>query len=269
MHHPDLSIVRQCELLGLSRSSWYYQEQSKESITGEEARLMKLIDKLYTQYPFYGSRRIREALRQELGYPINRKLVQRLMRVMGIQGLSPGPQTSKSHPEHKKYPYLLRDYKITKPNQVWSTDITFVPMPSGFMYLVAIIDWYSRYVLSWELSNTADTTFCLSALDQALEQGKPEIFNTDQGVQFTSHLFTTRLLNSDIKISMDGRGRALDNIFVERLWRTVKYEHVYLHNHNTVPELRKGLKNYFKFYNTERFHQSLDYLKPIEVHHGK
>ena len=186
------------------------------------------------------------------------------MRIMGIRGIAPGPDTSRPHPEHKIYPYLLRDVAISAVNQVWSTDITYIRMAKGFMYLVAVIDWYSRYVLSWRLSNTLDTAFCVDALEQALRCGSPDIFNTDQGVQFTSQAFTEVLLNKSIKISMDGRGRALDNVFVERLWRTVKYEHIYLHDYQSVMELKRGLKNYFEFYNQQRLHQSLAYATPAE-----
>jgi len=225
---------------------------------------MRLIDEEYTRHPFYGSRRIRQFLQQELQQPINRKCVQRLMRTMGIQGIAPGPNTSKPHPQHKIYPYLLRGLSINRPNQVWSTDITFIPMLNGFMYLVAIIDWYSRFVLSWQLSNTMDTTFCLQALDGALTINTPEIFNTDQGSQFTSHDFTDRLLANSIQISMDGRGRALDNIFVERLWRTVKYELIYLNEYQTVAQLHAALEQYFLFYNTQRFHQALNYQTPAK-----
>jgi putative transposase len=228
---------------------------------------MRLIDEEYTRHPFYGSRRIRVYLQEALGRAVNRKRVQRLMRVMGIQGVAPGPQASKAHPQYKVYPYLLRDVSIQRPNQVWSTDITFIPMVGGYMYLVAILDGYSRYVLSWGLSNTMDTEFCLEALEKALEVGKPEIFNSDQGSQFTSLAFTDRLEAESIQISMDGRGRALDNIFVERLWRTVKYEHIYMHDYGTVPELREGLEGYFTFYNTRRYHQALDYHTPQQWHY--
>lgn len=227
---------------------------------------MRLIDEEYTRHPFYGSRRIRPFLQQQLQQPINRKRVQRLMRTMGIQGIAPGPNTSKSHPQHKIYPYLLRGLSIARANQVWSTDITFIPMCNGFMYLVAVIDWYSRFVLSWQLSNTMDTTFCLQALEEALKISSPEIFNTDQGSQFTSNDFTGRLLDNNIKISMDGRGRALDNVFVERLWRSVKYELIYLNEYQTVPQLRTALDHYFVFYNTQRFHQALDYQTPARYY---
>ena len=231
-----------------------------------DMQMMRLIDEIYTRCPFYGSRRIAAQLTRDNGEPYNRKRIQRLMRIMGIRGVAPGPDTSKPHPENKIYPYLLRDFEIDKVNQVWSTDITYIPMTKGFMYLVAVIDWHSRYVLSWELSNTMDTTFCIDALEKALDLSTPTIFNTDQGAQFTSNAFTQVLLDKGIKISMDGRGRALDNIFVERLWRTVKYENIYMNEYKTVPELRSGLKRYFKFYNQERLHQSLDYKTPSEVH---
>jgi putative transposase len=227
---------------------------------------MRLIDVIYTRCPFYGSRRIAAQLRREYSLPCNRKRIQRLMRIMGIRGIAPGPDTSRPHPEHKIYPYLLRDVAIEKVNQVWSTDITYIPMAKGFMYLVAVIDWHSRYVLSWALSNTLETLFCIEALEQALRLNTPKIFNTDQGVQFTSQAFTQTLLAMKIEISMDGRGRALDNIFVERLWRTVKYENVYMNDYQTVPELRRGLERYFEFYNQERLHQSLDYQTPAEVY---
>lgn len=227
---------------------------------------MRLIDEIYTRCPFYGSRRIAAQLTRDRGDPWNRKRIQRLMRIMGIRGVAPGPDTSQPHPENKVYPYLLRGLLIDKVNQVWSTDITYIPMTKGFMYLVAVIDWHSRYVLSWELSNTMDTAFCIDALEKALDMSTPAIFNTDQGAQFTSLSFTKVLLDKKIKISMDGRGRALDNIFVERLWRTVKYENIYMNEYQTVPELRSGLKRYFEFYNQERLHQSLGYKTPSEVH---
>ncbi len=261
--HPDISVIRQCELVGLNRSSLYYQPASaSDGGTELDMQIMRLIDEEYTRHPFYGSRRICVFLNHIMGQLINRKRVQRLMRIMGIQGVAPGPSTSQSHPEHKIYPYLLRNLVINRPNQVWSTDITFIPMAGGYMYLVAIIDWYSRYVLSWRLSNTMDTGFCIDALEQALAIATPDIFNTDQGSQFTSTAFTTKLLEKNIRISMDGRGRALDNIFVERLWRTVKYENIYMHDYATVEELKKGLTDYFLFYNTERYHQSLNYETP-------
>lgn len=249
--------------MGLHRSGVYYQAKPEAE---ENLWLMKEIDQIYTKSPFYGTRRITANLNKIHGGQWNRKRIQRLMQEMGIQGIAPGPNTSKPSPENKIYPYLLRDLVIERPEQVWSTDVTFIPMAKGFMYLVAIIDWYSRYVLSWQLSNTQDTLFCLDALEMALNQGQPEIFNSDQGCQFTSKSFTSRLLESNIKISMDGRGRALDNIFVERLWRSVKYENIYLNDYQSVKELNLGLNQYFEFYNQERLHQSLDYKTPFEVH---
>ena len=261
--NKTMSIRRQCELLGLNRSTLYYQP---EPISDEDVELMDRIDKIYTDCPFYGSRRITAQLNREQTQHWNRKRIQRLMRIMGIRGVAPGIDTSKPHPEHKIYPYLLRDVSINRVNQVWSTDITYIPMAKGFMSLVAVIDWHSRYVLSWVLSNTMDTSFCTDALEQALEVNTPEIFNTDQGAQFTSQAFTKILLDKVINISMDGRGRALDNIFVERLWRTVKYENIYMNDYQTVPELHRGLKRYFEFYNQKRLHQSLDYQTPAEVY---
>ena len=261
--HENLSVRRQCELLGVSRSGIYYVEKPMVS---DDLEVMNRIDVIYTRTPFYGSRKIAKELSLELESPVNRKKVQRLMREMSIHGIAPGPNTSKPHPEHKIYPYLLRNYAIERSNQVWSTDITYIPMSRGYMYLVAIIDWFSRYVLSWELSNTQDIEFCLKALNAAVSQATPKIFNSDQGSQFTSEKFTGVLKDKGIKISMDGRGRALDNIFVERLWRTVKYENVYLNDYQSVSDLRRGLKDYFDFYNQKRLHQSLSYLTPAQVH---
>ena len=200
------------------------------------------------------------------GYAVNRKRVQRLMRLMGLEGVAPGPQTSQPHPTHAIYPYLLRDLVIDRPNQVWCTDVTYLPMPRGFMFLVAILDWYSRYVLAWMVSNTQDTAFCLDALEQAFTHGCPEIFNSDQGCQFTNIAFTSRLLAAGVRISMDGRGRVFDNIFIERLWRTVKYEDIYLHDYWNGNDLEQGLTTYFQFYNTERPHQALGYRTPEYVH---
>jgi putative transposase len=262
-NHPDLSIRRQCELIGLNRASYYYQpaQESELNLT-----LMRLIDEQYLKTPFYGWPRMTIYL-QQLGYQINSKRVRRLMQLMGLQAIYPKPKAKNQvRQDHKVYPYLLRDLEIVRPNQVWSADITYIPMPQGFMYLTAVIDWYSRYVLAWQLSNTLDGHFCLVALEQALALGKPDIFNTDQGVQFTAQAFTERVEQAGIQVSMDGRGRALDNIFIERLWRTLKYEHIYLFNHETVPALLAGLRHYFSFYNKERFHQSLDYLTPTQVH---
>jgi putative transposase len=262
--HPQLSVRRQCELIGLNRSSFYYQP------VGESAynlMLMRLIDEQYLRAPVYGWPRITAWLRRQ-GHAVNPKRVRRLMRLMGLQAIYPKPRTSIPAPGHKHYPYLLRGLKITHPVQVWSADITYVPLRHGFLYLVAVIDWFSRYVLAWQLSNTLDGLFCQVALRQALQQGQPEIFNTDQGAQFTAAEFTDILETADIRISMDGRGRALDNVFVERLWRTVKYEHLYLMDYDAVPDLETGLDGYFHFYNHERLHQSLDYCTPAEVHFG-
>jgi putative transposase len=231
-----------------------------------ELNLLKLLDEEYTRHPFYGSRRMKVFL-ANCGYTINRKRIQRLMQQLGLVGMAPGPNTSKPHPQHKTYPYLLRGVDIIRPNQVWSTDITYIRLPRGFVYLVAIIDWYSRKVLAWRLSNTMDAGFCVDCLEQAIKNyGSPEMFNSDQGSQFTSDDFTGVLIRNGITISMDGRGRALDNIFVERLWRTVKYEEVYLKQHNSVQSLLIGLTQYFQFYNEARWHQSLDYQTPDVVY---
>jgi len=229
---------------------------------------MRKIDRQYTKTPFYGSRKITEWLRRKEGYDVNRKRVQRLMRLMGIEAIYQKPHTSASNKEHKIYPYLLKNFPIVRPNQVWATDITYLALQGGFVYLVAILDWFSRYVLSWQLSNSLDRAFCLEALDAALAQGKPDIFNTDQGCQFTSIDFTERLKKAEVRISMDGRGRCFDNIFTERLWRTVKYEDIYINDYEDVPATYEGLNKYWEFYNTERMHQSLNYLTPQEVHFG-
>lgn len=263
--HSQISLRRQCQLIGLSRSTLYYQPAQESQ---ENLELMRLIDEQYTQTPFYGSRRMSAWLSKK-GYPVNRKRIQRLMRKMGIEAIYPKPRTTVAGKEHKIYPYLLDGLSIIEPNQVWSTDITYIPMARGFMYLVAVIDWFSRYVISWRLSNTLSTSFCLEALEEALLLGRPSIFNTDQGSQFTSLEFTERLKKAEIEISMDGRGRCLDNVFIERLWRSVKYEDVYLKNYETVPELSAGLYRYFRFYNEERPHQSLGYETPFEIHYGQ
>lgn len=260
-NHPQISIVRQCELLTLSRSGYYYQPVG---VSEETQQLMRLIDTEYTRHPFYGYRKITHWLR-DIGYWVNKKRVQRLMQTMGLAAIVPKPNLSKPHPAHPIYPYLLRNVAIERVNQVWSADITYIPLQQGWMYLVAIIDWFSRYVLSWEVSNTLETDFCLVALEQALKQGTPQIFNTDQGSQFTSDLFTGRLHQAEIAISMDGRGRALDNIFVERLWRTVKYEEVYPNDYASLLVGRQRLNDYFLFYNQERYHQALDYQTPAAV----
>lgn len=260
--HQQLSLRRQCQLLGLARSSFYYEPQP-ESET--DLLLMRWLDEQYTRTPFYGIRRMTAKLRQQ-GQVVNHKRVQRLLRLMGLEAIYPKPKLSQAAPGHRIYPYLLRGVKIERVNQVWSSDITYVRLVGGFVYLVAIIDWFSRYVLAWEISVTLDSTFCVSALERALERGQPEVFNTDQGAQFTSLAFSERLLERQIRISMDGRGRALDNIFVERLWRTVKYEDIYLNDYTNVPEVNGGLGRYFRFYNGERLHQSLNYRTPAAVH---
>ena len=257
-----LSISQQCELVGLSRSSYYY-EPATESVAN--LALMAMIDREYTAHPFRGSRGMTAWLQRE-GHGVNRKRVQRLMRLMGLEAVYPKPRLSVGGAGHKVYPYLLRNVAIERADQVWSTDITYIPMPNGFMYLTAVIDWYSRYVLSWKLSNTLDVAFCLEALEEALSQGCPEVFNTDQGVQYTSAAFTGRLEAAGVRVSMDGRGRCLDNVFVERLWRTVKYEYVYLWRPDTVPTLMSGLRTYFGYYNGERTHQSLEDRTPAEAY---
>jgi putative transposase len=233
--------------------------------TPENLRLMRRIDEQYTAHPFYGSRKMTHWLVQQ-GEAINRKRVQRLMRLMGLEAIYPKPHLSLAGRGHRVFPYLLRNVRIERVNQVWSSDITYIPLLAGFMYLAAIIDWYSRYVLAWRLSNTLDGSFCLEMLEEALHCGKPEVFNTDQGTQFTAEAWTSRLQAAGVAVSMDGRGRCLDNVFVERLWRTVKYEDVYLRGYETVPQLERGLRSYFGFYNGERLHQSLDYRTPACVY---
>jgi putative transposase len=252
--HPQLSVRRQCELLGLSRASLYYEPVPE---TADNLRLMRLIDEEYTAHPFLGSRRMTHWLIEQ-GEAVNRKRVRRLMRLMGLEAIHPRPKLSAAGRGHRIYPYLLRDVSIERPDQVWSTDITYVPLARGFMYLAAIIDWYSRYVLTWRLSNTLDGSFCLAMLEEALSRGKPEVFNTDQGGQFTARAWTGRLETAGVAVSMDGRGRCLDNVFVERLWRSVKYEDIYIRRYEAVPQLQQGLGRYFPYYNEERFHQSLD-----------
>jgi len=262
--HPGISIQRQCELLDLARSSFYYAPARESQ---ENLLLMRLIDEQYTRRPFYGIPRMTAWLKQQ-GRDVNHKRVERLMRLMGIQAIYPKPQLSKSNPRHRVYPYLLRGVKITRVNQVWSTDITYVRMRQGFLYLVAILDWFSRYVVSWQLSNSLETSFCLAALDEALAKGQPEVFNSDQGSQFTSREFTGRLAEAGIQISMDGRGRAFDNIFIERLWRSVKYEEIFLKDYEVVTDAEQGLASYFDFYNDERLHQSLQYQTPASIYGG-
>jgi putative transposase len=261
--HSFLSIRRQCELIGLNRATYYWQPASETALN---LQLMRLIDQEYTRAPFYGYRKMTIRLNQQHGYAVNHKRVARLMRKMGLQAIYPGPRTSILNREHTKYPYLLHGLEINRPCQVWASDITYVPMPQGFMYLVAIMDWYSRFVLAWQLSISLESAFCVDALHASLQQGKPEIFNSDQGSQFTAKDFTNTLQTAEVRISMDGRGRFFDNIFVERLWRTVKYEDIYIKEYSTVPALVAGLEDYFQLYNYERPHQSLDYRTPADVH---
>ena len=257
----EISISHQAELIGISRSSIYYDPVADEY----DLLLKRLIDEQYTLMPFFGSRRIKVSLGRS-GHRINRKHVQRLMREMGLEAIYPKPHLSQAHPEHKIYPYLLRDVTIDRKDQVWAADITYIPLSRGFMYLVAIMDWWSRYVLAWKMSTSLDTSFCLEALEMALQFGKPEIFNTDQGSQFTSSAFTGNLQDNGILISMDGRGRCMDNIFIERLWRTVKYENVYLMHYGTVSEGTQGIDSYFGLYNNQRPHQALKDQTPAEVY---
>ena len=258
-----LSKTRRCELLDVARSSAYYRPQS---CSEAELVLMRLLDEVHLRWPFYGSRRIRDAL-EDQGHTVNRKRVQRLMRQMGLTALYPRRRTSQPGKGHKIYPYLLRDLPIEEANQVWATDICYIPMAKGFMYLVAVMDWHSRRVLSWRVSNTMDTDFCIEALEEALARfAAPDIFNTDQGAQFTSEAFTAVLRAHDIAISMDGKGRWVDNVFIERLWRSVKYEDVYLRAYETPRELRAGLGRYFEFYNARRRHSALDRRTPDAVY---
>jgi putative transposase len=252
-------------LLGVNRSGLYYEPvgESEESLV-----LMRLLDEQYTRTPFYGSRRMTQWLATE-GYEVNRKRVSRLMALMGIEAVYPKPKLSQPGEGHRIYPYLLRGTKVERVNQVWSTDITYIRMAQGFVYLVAVMDWYSRFVLSWSLSLTMEVDFCIEALKRALRRGRPDIFNSDQGSQFTSEQFTGALEAKDIAISMDGRGRCMDNIFVERLWRSLKYEEVYLKDYASVTEARAGIQRYFQFYNHERLHQSLDYRTPAAIYRGQ
>jgi len=266
--HSVLSINRQCQLLSLCRSSYYYREHRNELSVEFDYCLVRRIDQLYLDRPFYGSRRMTATLKSE-GHEVNRKRIQRLMREMGVRALYPRKKLSFGNPEHRIYPYLLRGLKIQRVNHVWSTDITYIPMRKGFLYLVAIMDWYSRYVLSWELSQTLEKYFCISALERAFYLGQPEIFNSDQGVQFTSPSFLQPLQDRGIAISMDGRGRAFDNIFIERLWRSVKQEEVYLKDYQSMIEAEEELTRYFEFYNKDRLHQSLGYRSPLEIFRGR
>jgi putative transposase len=259
---PVLSITRQCALMGVPRSTVYYEPVG---VSAAELELMRRLDEQYTRTPFYGSRRMTAWLRTH-GYTVNRKRVSRLLALMGLEALLARRQLSKPAPGHRIYPYLLRGVLIERVDQVWSTDITYIRLRRGFAYLVAVIDWYSRYVLAWELAPTLDTAYCVSTLEAALCQGQPEIFNTDQGAQFTSAAFTGRLEAAGVQISMDGRGRALDNVFVERLWRSVKYEEVYLKDYTGFTDATRNLGGYFRFYNGERLHQALGYRTPAAVY---
>ena len=263
--HRNLSIVRQCQLLGVSRSGLYYRAKGASQ---QDLSLMRELDRQYLETPFYGSRRMKACLERR-GKPVSRKRVQRLMRVMGLRAIYRRPRTSQPAPEQRVYPYLLRDARVTRSNQVWAADITYLPMARGFLYLVAIMDWHSRYVVAWRLSNTLEAGFCAEALGDALNQATPDVFNTDQGSQFTSRQFTQVLEGRGVKISMDGKGRYADNIFVERLWRTVKYEEVYLKAYGNATEARRELGEYFQFYNNRRPHQSLGYRTPAEVFYGE
>jgi putative transposase len=266
-NHKQLSISKQCDLIGLPRSI-FYREAHAAIETKENLALMRLIDEEFMRHPFLGTRKMRNYLRRE-GYRINRKRVQRLMRKMGLASLAPNPNTSLRNKEHRVYPYLLRNLIIDKVNQVWCTDITYIRLKGGFVYLIAVMDWRSRKVLSWEVSNTMDSNFCVSALERAIRlYGKPDIFNTDQGSQFTSEAFTDVLKDNNIKISMDGKGRWMDNVFIERLWRSVKYENVYLNEYASVSDLRQGVNKYFQYYNYERTHQSLENMTPAEIYNA-
>lgn len=257
-----LSLRKQCQFLEINRSNLYYQPTGE---TAENLYLMRLLDEQYTKTPFYGVLKMTEFLRS-LGYSVNPKRVRRLLRTMGLEAIYQKPNLSQPHPDHTVYPYLLRGVTIEHCNQVWSCDITYIRLQHGFVYLLAVIDWYSRYVLDWALSTTLEADFCIETVSGLLKRGRCEIFNTDQGSQFTTPRFTEPLLAQGVKVSMDGRGRALDNIFVERLWRTVKYEYVYLHELASVNEARCGLTQFFKFYNNERFHQALDYKTPAQIY---
>ena len=262
-NHQGLSIKKQCSLLSISRSSVYYEAMGESPLN---LNLMRLIDEQFLETPYYGARQMARHLRR-LGYWVNRKRVCRLMQKMGLMAIYQKPNTSKPHPEHKIYPYLLRGLDITEPNQVWCADVTYIPMRKGFLYLVAVMDWHSRKVLSWRLSNTLDAAFCVEALDEALAKyGKPAIFNTDQGSQFTSLEFTQALKDAGVKISMDSKGRWMDNVMIERLWRSLKYECVYLHAFETGSEARKGIGKWIRRYNEERPHSSLDDRTPYEAY---
>lgn len=260
--HPEISVRRQCELLGVNRAGLYYQPLGESE---ENLHLMRLLDEQYTKTPFYGSRKMVKWLREK-GFEVNRKRVSRLMEVMGLEAVYPKPGLSRPAEGHRIYPYLLRGVEVERVNQVWSTDITYIRMAQGFVYVVAVMDWFSRYVISWSLSLTMELEFCVEALKRALRRGRPEIFNSDQGSQFTSEKFTRELTAREIAISMDGRDRCMDNIFIERLWRSLKYEEVYLKNYASVIEAREGIQRYFRFYNEERLHQSLAYKTPLALY---
>lgn len=264
VHPPKITVERQCELLGLSRSSFYYRPTGIDPL---DLELMRRIDRQYTDTPFYGVRRMTVVL-QQAEYEVGVKRVRRLMRQMGLWAVYPAPRLSRNASEHPKYPYLLRGLKITKPFQVWSADITYLPMMNGVAYLAAVMDWFSRYVVAWEISNSLDGVFCVNVLRRALTLGRPNIFNTDQGVQFTSPTFTGELESRGIAVSMDGRGRVFDNIFIERLWRTVKYEDVYLKEYENPKQATAGLEGYFNFYNSQRPHQALNYATPQQAQFG-
>lgn len=263
--HQKISTARQCELLGLSRSSLYYKTRPENQYN---ELLMRLLDQQYMRTPFYGVERMTAWLRRQ-GHSVNPKRVRRLMRKIGVEAICPKKRLSASNVQHKRYPYLLEGMRIERPDHVWATDITYIPMSRGFVYLVAIMDWFSRYIVAWEISVTLEAEFCLAALEAALSRNCPEIFNSDQGSQFTSEAFTGRLERAGIRISMDGRGRVFDNIFIERLWRSLKYEEVYLNAYESVIEARAGLGCYVEFYNNERLHASLGYATPAEKYYGR
>jgi len=259
---PHFSIVRQCQLLKVARSTLYYRPSP---VSDDDVAVMRRLDEQYLMTPFYGARRMVAVLRRD-GFVVNRKRIRRLMRVMGIEAIYQKPNTSRGHPEHKVYPYLLRGMAIERPNQVWCADITYIPMAKGFVYLVAVMDWFSRRVLAWRLSIGMDTDFCVEALQEAMERfGQPEVFNTDQGVQFTSAAFLDELEGNGVQVSMDGKGRFLDNIFIERLWRSLKYEEVFIKAYGSVADARRGISAWFTFYNNERPHQALDYRTPSQM----
>ena len=261
----DFSVREQCRILGINRSGLYYEARL---LTEETLKIMRLLDEEHTRHPFYGVPKMTEFLRRK-GYRVGRDRVRTLLRSMGLEAVYPKPKTSIKAKDHKIYPYLLKDVEVIRPNQVWSADLTYIRLEEGFVYLAAIVDWYSRYLISWRVSNTMDTNFCVEALEEALKYVRPEIFNTDQGSQFTSMAFTGILEKNGISISMDAKGRVFDNIFIERLWRTVKYENIYIKDYKTIPDLKTGLIEYFDFYNGERYHQNLDYKTPWEVYIGK